>query len=83
MITSKNMHMFGDSVIVPDDMRDKLNRDIDYYFTEGRHHNIQLIVMCHKPAHINNTARKISDTIYLTTYNGADLLKNFKDIYKC
>ena len=24
-----------------------------------------------------------SDTIYLTTYNGADLFKNFNEIYKC
>ena len=23
------------------------------------------------------------DTIYLTTYNGADLFKNFNEIYKC
>ena len=23
------------------------------------------------------------DTIYLTIYNGADLFKNFKEIYKC
>ena len=73
MITSNNMHSFKDSVIVLDDMGEKLNRDIDYYFTEGRYHNIQMIVMCHKPAQIINTARMSCYTIYITTYNGADL----------
>ena len=83
MITSKNKTKFKDSVIVLDDMGDKLNKDIAYYFTEGRHCNIQMIVMCHKPAQIINTARMSCDTIYLTTYNGADLFKNFNGIYKC
>ena len=73
MITSKNMHMFRDSIIVLDDMGDKLNKDIAYYFTEGRDHKTQMIVMCHKPAQIINTVRMSSDTIYLTTYNGPDL----------
>ena len=36
-----------------------------------------------KPAQIINTARMSCDTIYLTTYNGADLIKNFNEIYKC
>ena len=54
-------------------MGDKLNKDIAYYFTEGRHYNIQMIVMCPKPAHITNKARMSCDTIYLTTYNGADI----------
>ena len=39
-----------------------------------------MIVMCHKPAQIINTARMSCDTIYLTTYNGADLFKNFNEI---
>ena len=64
-------------------MGDKLNKDIAYFFTEGRHYNIQRIVMCHKPAQIINTARMICGTIYLTTYGGAYLFKNFKEIYKC
>ena len=64
-------------------MGDKLNKDITYYFTEGRHYNIQMIVMCHKPDLIINSARMGCDTIYLTTYNGADLFKNFNEIYKC
>ena len=83
MITSKNKSKFKDSLIVLDDMGDKLNKDIAYYFTEGRLYNIQMIVMCHKPAQIINTARMSCDTIYLTTYNGADLFKNFNEIYKC
>ena len=83
MITSKNKSKFKDSVIVLDDMGDKLNKDIAYYFTERRHYNMKMIVMCHKPAQINNTARMSSDTIYLRTYNGADLFKNFNEIYKC
>ena len=83
MVTSKNKSKFKDSVIVLDDMGDKLNKDIAYYFTEGRHYNIQMIVMCHKPAQIINTARMSCDTVYLTTYNGADLFKIFNEIYKC
>ena len=42
-----------------------------------------MIVMCHKQAQIINTARMSCDTIYLTTYNGGDLFKNFNEIYKC
>ena len=64
-------------------MGDKLNKVIAYYFTKGRHSNIQMIVMCHKPAQIINTARMSCDTIYLSTYNGADLFKKFNEIYKC
>ena len=56
MITSKSKSKFKDSLIVLDDMGDKLYKDIAYYFTEGRHYNIQMIVMCHKPAQIINTA---------------------------
>ena len=83
MITSRKKSKFKDSVIVLDDMRNKLNKDIAYYFTEGRYYNIQMIVMCHKPAQIIITARMSCDTIYLTTYNGADLFKNFDEIDKC
>ena len=83
MITSKNKSKFKDSVIVLDDMGDNLNKDIAYYFTEGRHYNIQMIVMCHKPAQIINTARMSCDTIYLTTYNEADLFKKFNEKFKC
>ena len=75
MITKNNMHKFQNCVIILDDMGDRLNKDIAYYFTEGRHFNIQMIVTCHKPALIINTARMICDTIYLTTYNGPDLFK--------
>ena len=82
MITSKNKSKFEASVIVLDDMGDKLNKDIAYYFREGRHYNIQMIVMCHKPAQIINTGRISSDTLYLTTYNGADLFEIFNEIYK-
>ena len=64
-------------------MVDRLNKDIAFYFTEGRHYNIQMIVLCHKPAEIINTARMSCDTIYLTTYNEPDLFKNFNEIYKC
>ena len=64
-------------------MGDKFNKDIIYYFTEGRNKDIQLILMCHKPAQINNMARMNCDTIYITTYNGADLVKNFILTYNC
>ena len=42
-----------------------------------------MIVMCHKPAQIDNTCRMSCDTIYLTTNNRADLFKNFNEISKC
>ena len=64
-------------------MGEKLNKDIAYYFTERRHHNIQMIVMCHKSVQIINTARISCDNNYITTYNGTDLFKNFNEIYKC
>ena len=83
MITKNNMHKFQICVIVLDDMVDRLNKDIAYYFTEGRHYNIQMIVMCHKPAQIINTARMSCDTICLTTDYGPDLFTIFNDIYKC
>ena len=77
------MHKFQNCVIVLDDIGDRLNKDIGYYFTESRHYNIQMIVKCHKPAQIINTARMSCDTIYLLTYNGPDLFKNFNEMYKC
>ena len=83
MIIKNNMYKFQNCVIVLDDMGDRLNKDIAYYFTEGRHYNIQMIVMCHKPAQIINTGRMSFDIIYLTIYNGPDLFKNFNGIYKC
>ena len=82
MITKNNMHKFQNCIIVLDDTGDRLNKDIAYHFTEGRHYNIQMIAMCHKPAQIINTARMSGDTI-LKTYNGPDLFKNFNEIYKC
>ena len=45
MITKNNMHKFQNCVIVLDDMVDRLNKDIAYYFTEGRHYNIQLDII--------------------------------------
>ena len=83
MITSQNMHIFQDKVIVLDDMGNKFNKDIDYYFTEGRHNNIHMIVMCHKPAQIINTARMSCDTIYSTTDNGAELFKKCNIMHEC
>ena len=77
------MLKFEDSVIVLDDMGDKLNKDIGGYFTEVRHDTIQMIVLCHKPAQINNTARISYDTSYLTSYMGAGLFKNFNELYEC
>ena len=63
MITKNSMHKFQNCVIALDDMGDRLNKDITYYFSEGRHYNIQMIVMGHKPAQIFNTARMSCDTI--------------------
>ena len=83
MITMKNILRFQNSGIVLDDMGDKFNKDIIYYFTEGRNKNIQMIVMCRKPAQIDFLARMNCDTICITTYNWADLFKNFNTKYEC
>ena len=83
MITMKNIRKFQNSVIVLDDMGDEFNKDIIYYFTEGRNKNIQMIVMRRKPAQIDFVARMNCDTICITTYNGANLFKNFKTTYEC
>ena len=64
-------------------MGDKFNRDIVYYFTEGRNKNIQMIVVCFKPAQINKMARMKCDTIHITIYNRADLFQNFYTTYNC
>ena len=77
MITMTNKLKFQNSANVLDDMGDKFNKDIVYYFTDGRNKNIQMIVMCRKPAQIENMARMNCDTVYITTHNGADLFKNF------
>ena len=41
MITLKYRPKFKDSVIVLDDMNEKLNKDIAYYFKKGRHYYIK------------------------------------------
>ena len=64
-------------------MDDNFNSHINYYFKEGRHKNIQMIVMCHKPAQINNMSRMNCDTIYLTVYIGPHLYSNFNATFKC
>ena len=70
----KNILKFQNSVIVLDDMGNKFNEDIVFYFTERRTKNIQMIVcqMCHKAAQIENMARMNCDTFYITIHNGAD-----------
>ena len=60
----ENILRFKNSVIVLDVMGYKFNKNIAYYFTEGRNENIQMIVMCHKPAQIKNMARTKCDTIF-------------------
>ena len=62
IVTIKNILKFQNKVIVLDDLGDKFIRGIVYYFTEGRNNNIQLIVMCYKPAQIENMARMNCDT---------------------
>ena len=65
MITLKNLLKFENSLIVLDDMGDKFNKDIVDYFTEGRNKNIQMIVMCHKPAQIDIMARMNCATFFI------------------
>ena len=62
-------------------MVNKLKIDIAQYFAGGRTVDIQVIVMGHEPAEILNKARMSCDTFYITTYNRADLFKNFNYIY--
>ena len=62
------------------DLGDKLNKKIiPYYTTEGRHYDIQMIVKCYKPAQIDNMAKIVTDTFYMSTFYWTDLFKNFKN----
>ena len=64
-------------------MEDDIKKNTPFQFTEGEHHDNKTIVMCHKPAQIDYAARASTDTIYITTFYGADLLNNFQDTYTC
>ena len=64
-------------------MGSEFSHNMKHYFTEGRHSNIQMIVMCHKPAQIDKMSRMNCDTLYITTYNGPDLFQNFNTTFKC
>ena len=83
MISIKNIDKFKNSIIVFDDMGSEFSRHIKYYFTERIHNNIQMIVMCHKPAQIDNMSRMSCDTLYITTYNGPDSFQNFNPTFEC
>ena len=83
MITINNIQKFQISIILLDDVGSEFGTNIKYYFTEGRHNKIQMIVMCHKPAQIDNMSRMNCDSIYITTYNGAHLFKNFIATFNC
>ena len=83
LITIKNIENFKNSIIALDDMGSEFSRQIKYYFTEGRHNNTQMIVMCHKPAQIDNMSRMNCDTLCITTYNGTDLFQNPNTTFKC
>ena len=76
----KNILKLQNIVNVLDDMGDKFNEDIVYYFIEGINKNIQMIVMCLKlrcvKAQIDIMARMYCDNTYITNYNGAHLFKN-------
>ena len=79
----KNIPKFKNKVTVLDYMCDKFNKDLVYYFIEGSNKNIQMIVLCHKPAQINRMARMNCDTVCIKTYNRADLFQIFNKSYKC
>ena len=83
MITIKNIDKFKNSKTVLDDMGSEFSRHIKYFYTEGRHNKNQMIVMCHKPAQIDNMSRMNCDNPYITTYNGPDLFQDFNTTFKC
>ena len=83
MTTNKNIDKLKNSIIVLDDMGSEFSRHIKYCLTEGGHNNSQMIVMCHKPAQIDNMSRMNSDTLYITTYNEPHLFQNFNTTFKC
>ena len=76
-ITENNMDDFKDAILVLDDMGGKLNKQITYYFTSGRHHKFQVVVICHKPAQIDKTCSPSADTIYITSYNNTAFFQIF------
>ena len=78
-ITSKNIDNVENCVIFLHDMCNEIRNDLADYFAEGRHDDIQIIVMGHKPAQIVKTPRMGCDTIFISTYNGTDLFRNFND----
>ena len=86
MITSQNIDYFESCLIVIDELGNMLKGDIADYLASRRLGDIQMIVMGHKPTQIVNTARRSSDTFYITTYityNVADLFENSNDKHKC
>ena len=83
MTTINNIVKFQNGIIVLDVMGSEFSNHIKYYFTEGRHNNIQMIVICHKPAQIDNMSRMNCVTLYITTYNGPDLFQNFNRTFNC
>ena len=83
MITIKNIDKFKISIIVLDDMGSEFSHHKKNNFTEGRQNNIQMIVMCHKQAQKDNMSRMNCDTLYVTTYNGPVLFKNFNKTFNC
>ena len=80
-LTEKNINDFKDATLLLNDIGDQSNNQITYYFTIGRHHNIEINVMCHKPAQIDNTCRPSADTIHITIYNNAAFFQILRKNY--
>ena len=79
-LTKETIPNFNKSVIVLDDTRDKLNKNICSYFSMGGQDDIEMIALCYKSAQIDNLARMIAETFSITTYDGTDPFKNFQEI---
>ena len=75
-----NIEMFKDKTIVLDDMGGNIyTKNVAEIFTKGRHYHIQIIVLAHKPADVDNKVRMNINTIYITTQNSNPF---FIDIYQ-
>ena len=54
---------FNRCILVLNDMVVRLIKPKTLFFTIGRHEEIQMTVMCHKPAQIDKMARPSTNTI--------------------
>ena len=79
--TADNLKIFIDCVLVIDDLVEQLNGKIKQFFSTGRHFKSQMIVMCHKPAELDNMACASADTIYIKLIKKRSLITSISLLF--